>query len=358
MVTRPRKSNAASAGTAEARQGSRSASKAQGTAGQDASRAKAAGTADADRTGHRAEGTRKQVKETGKTGKTGKKTSATAPAKAARASKTVARKATGPKAAAAKTAAAKAGSPERTAAKTPRAKAAPAKYSSADEQAASATGAASRKRATGKRPSSQEAASAEAPAAKPAKRPPVGGAGKTSTTARGPASKSPTGHNGERRQPVPARDAGPGRPAQPGGVGLLSRRQKAPERRTEGYTDERWLNHQRHALENERATYTEQARALRAEAESLVEEMEPGDVQFDDESGEGGTVTVDRERDLALSAQALQAVEEIDHALAKMASRTYGICENCGRLIPKPRLEALPFARLCIDCKSGGLSRR
>ena len=143
------------------------------------------------------------------------------------------------------------------------------------------------------------------------------------------------------------------------GLGLLSSRKRdTPARRTEGYTEERFLSNQRHALDTERATYTEQARSLREEAESLVEEMEPGDIQFDDESGEGGTVTVDRERDLALSAQALVAVDEIDHAITKMAHSTYGICENCGRLIPKPRLEALPFARLCIDCKSGGLSRR
>jgi DnaK suppressor protein len=128
---------------------------------------------------------------------------------------------------------------------------------------------------------------------------------------------------------------------------------------TEGYgKDERFLAAQRAALMRERSTYLEQAASLKAEAESLVEEMEPGDIQFDDESGEGGTVTVDRERDLALSAQALAAVEEIGHALAKMDNGTYGICENCGRLIPKARLEALPYARLCIDCKSGGLSRR
>jgi DnaK suppressor protein len=127
----------------------------------------------------------------------------------------------------------------------------------------------------------------------------------------------------------------------------------------EGYVkDERFLAAQRAALVRERSTYLEQAASLKAEAESLVEEMEPGDIQFDDESGEGGTVTVDRERDLALSAQALAAVEEIDHALAKMGNGTYGICENCGRLVPKARLEALPYARLCIDCKSGGLSRR
>ena len=111
-------------------------------------------------------------------------------------------------------------------------------------------------------------------------------------------------------------------------------------------------------LLEERQTYTEQAEALRAEAEALARDMEPGDIQFDDESGEGGTINVDRERDLALSAQARAEVEEIDHALTKIAAGTYGTCERCGQPIPRARLRALPQARLCVDCKSGGLSRR
>jgi RNA polymerase-binding transcription factor DksA len=125
-----------------------------------------------------------------------------------------------------------------------------------------------------------------------------------------------------------------------------------------GYTEERFLNHQRNVLERERATYLEQANSLQEEADLLVAEMEPGDIQFDEESGEGGTVAVDRERDLTLSAQALEAVVEIEAALAKIGSSKYGVCEGCGELIPKPRLEALPYARLCMACKSGGLSRR
>ena len=144
---------------------------------------------------------------------------------------------------------------------------------------------------------------------------------------------------------------------------------KAPAKKTpavrqvakhpEGYSnDERFINHQRAVLEAERATYMEQAKNLKEEAEALVEEMEPGDIQFDEESGEGGTVTVARERDLALSAQALAAAEEIDDALAKIKAGHYGACEGCGGLIPKARLEALPYARLCIACKNGGLSRR
>lgn len=131
-----------------------------------------------------------------------------------------------------------------------------------------------------------------------------------------------------------------------------------PKRLETGYADEKFLAHQKAALERERATYVEQANSLQAEADLLIAEMEPGDIQFDEESGEGGTVAVDRERDLALSAQALEAVEEIDAALEKISNGKYGICENCGQLIAKARLEALPYARLCIACKSGGLSRR
>lgn len=122
--------------------------------------------------------------------------------------------------------------------------------------------------------------------------------------------------------------------------------------------DEKFLAEQRKLLEADRSVYEGQALDLRAEADSLAQEREPGDVQFDEESGEGGTVTVDRERDLALSAQATAAVEEIDSALARIDAGTYGACERCHQAIPKPRLKALPYARLCVACKSGGLSRR
>jgi DnaK suppressor protein len=122
--------------------------------------------------------------------------------------------------------------------------------------------------------------------------------------------------------------------------------------------DTKFLEEVTELLVADRAIYQEQATSLRAEADSLALEREPGDVQFDEESGEGGTVTVDRERNLALSGQALLAVEEIDDALKRIEDKTYGYCERCFQPIPKPRLRALPHARLCVACKSGGLSRR
>ena len=122
--------------------------------------------------------------------------------------------------------------------------------------------------------------------------------------------------------------------------------------------DVKFLEEISELLAEERAIYQEQATSLRAEADSLALEREPGDVQFDEESGEGGTVTVDRERNLALSGQAALAVEEIDYAAQRVADKSYGYCERCFQPIPKPRLRALPYARLCVACKSGGLSRR
>jgi DnaK suppressor protein len=133
---------------------------------------------------------------------------------------------------------------------------------------------------------------------------------------------------------------------------------KAPAKRTLRPEDKKFLAEQKTLLLEERQTYTQQAASLKAEADQLAEEMEPGDIQFDEESGEGGTMNVERERDLALSAQALTAVEEIDKALAKIADGSYGYCEQCGQPIPKARLKALPYASLCVACKSGGLSRR
>jgi DnaK suppressor protein len=118
-----------------------------------------------------------------------------------------------------------------------------------------------------------------------------------------------------------------------------------------------WNNQKRLLLE-ERDSYTQSADALKAQADSLALEHEPGDVQFDEEGGEGGTANVDREMDLHLSAQARATVAEIDRALAKIADGTYGLCEECHQPIPEARLEALPYAALCVSCKSGGLSSR
>ena len=122
--------------------------------------------------------------------------------------------------------------------------------------------------------------------------------------------------------------------------------------------DTRFLEQMRKLLHTERDTYERQAKNLKAEADSLVADLDPGDVQFDEESGEGDTIAVERNRDLALAAKALEMIEEIDHALGKFDSGTYGLCEVSGEPIPKERLEAIPWAREKVEFKVGGFGRR
>jgi RNA polymerase-binding transcription factor DksA len=132
---------------------------------------------------------------------------------------------------------------------------------------------------------------------------------------------------------------------------------KAPAATTASF-DKKFLDEQRTQLLEERAKYLRSAQLLKAEADSLMLEREPGDVQFDEESGEGDTLAVERDFDLALSAQARQQVEEIDAALARIDAGTYGLCRVSGLPIPKERLRAIPWATERVEYKVGGLGRR
>lgn len=122
--------------------------------------------------------------------------------------------------------------------------------------------------------------------------------------------------------------------------------------------DAEFLAEQRAALIAERDRLTGQATRLEDEANALIEEAEMGDVQFDEESGEGDTMVVERERDLALSAQARQTITEIDAAMERLADGTYGYSAVSGRPIPRERLEALPWTTVLVEEKVGGLGRR
>jgi RNA polymerase-binding transcription factor DksA len=127
-----------------------------------------------------------------------------------------------------------------------------------------------------------------------------------------------------------------------------------------GYTkdfDLAFVKTQYELLQQERERLTGQALRLEDEAHQLVEEAEMGDVQYDEEGGEGDTMVVERERDLALSAQARDAVVEIDAAIARIMAGTYGYSVMSGRPIPIERLEAIPWSSVLVEEKVGGIGR-
>ncbi len=133
------------------------------------------------------------------------------------------------------------------------------------------------------------------------------------------------------------------------------KKKAAPRRKaTKSRFGEVFLEKQRQALLAERRRYTEHAERYEAEAEQLVNEREPGDVQFDEESGEGDSIAVERDRALQISAREREEIAEIDAALARIEDGTYGICVVSGKPIPKERLEAIPHASMRVEVKSSG----
>ena len=72
---------------------------------------------------------------------------------------------------------------------------------------------------------------------------------------------------------------------------------------------------------------------------------------YDNHLGDTATETYDRELDYTLEENSEHLLAEIDAALKRIDEGTYGICTNCGEQIPAERLEARPWATLCIDCQ-------
>ena len=78
----------------------------------------------------------------------------------------------------------------------------------------------------------------------------------------------------------------------------------------------------------------------------IVEGMDPkdlADIASDD---------IDRKMIEAIGSQELKRLKLIDSALTRIQQGKYGLCVKCGKRIPQDRLEAIPYALMCIDCKT------
>jgi DnaK suppressor protein len=91
--------------------------------------------------------------------------------------------------------------------------------------------------------------------------------------------------------------------------------------------------------------HKENARSLEDETGELVSGS------ADQHMADTATETVEREIGNTLEEHDERLLEAIDAALQRIESGTYGKCVNCGAQIPEERLEAMPWATLCIECK-------
>lgn len=81
------------------------------------------------------------------------------------------------------------------------------------------------------------------------------------------------------------------------------------------------------------------------------------DEDFDEQGGDAASETVERSRLLATVGNLRDMLDSVNEAIGKIDSGTYGKCDVCGRVIPKKRLDALPYATMCTDCRSRVLGR-
>jgi RNA polymerase-binding protein DksA len=63
------------------------------------------------------------------------------------------------------------------------------------------------------------------------------------------------------------------------------------------------------------------------------------------------TDAMTREQNFMLAAKLSRTLGEIEGALERVRSRSYGVCNDCGKQIGQKRLKALPYARLCLGCQ-------
>jgi DnaK suppressor protein len=102
----------------------------------------------------------------------------------------------------------------------------------------------------------------------------------------------------------------------------------------------------------------ESKKILLATREQILKDMEEirqrEHAEHDEIGDDYDKAAQERERELGIiiTAQEKNKLISVEDALRRIEEGTYGICEDCGEKISKQRLKAVPFATLCVACKS------
>ncbi len=110
------------------------------------------------------------------------------------------------------------------------------------------------------------------------------------------------------------------------------------------------LDRFRNTLESEQTRLRHALQSVNHDS-SLIEETGDLAIGAGDHLADIATETFMRELDEGLEENAEHLLVEIDDALRRIDAGTYGVCAVCGRPIGEERLEAVPYATLCIDDK-------
>lgn len=120
--------------------------------------------------------------------------------------------------------------------------------------------------------------------------------------------------------------------------------------------DPKTLEHLRAHLEKERAHLEAEVAEMDAEERDSLSEAS-GENAYRDHMADQGSATFERELDMTLEENIRELLADVLAALKRIEDGTYASCARCGAEIPPDRLEAVPTASLCIQCKEAEESR-
>jgi DnaK suppressor protein len=101
----------------------------------------------------------------------------------------------------------------------------------------------------------------------------------------------------------------------------------------------------------------EKMRIAREELNSLATSLSsPNANGTDDTAGtyktlEDGSATLEKEQINQLAARQKKFIDQLEAALVRIENKTYGVCRETGKLIPKERLRAVPHTTLSMEAK-------
>ena len=105
------------------------------------------------------------------------------------------------------------------------------------------------------------------------------------------------------------------------------------------------LETERDNLEAQIAEYEREIEEARMTEASSDRSPDPG-------NAEASSAKLEYAKELSIEQNTIDLLGKVRHALARIDAGSYGICESCGRPIPVERLDALPYATLCVECAS------
>ena len=110
------------------------------------------------------------------------------------------------------------------------------------------------------------------------------------------------------------------------------------------------LNRFRKRLEEERDRLSRLVEEYQRELEEARLTESSSDRSPDPGDPESSSVKLEYAKELSIERNTLDLLSKVDHALTRIDTGDYGICENCGKAIPVERLDVLPYTTLCVDC--------